>query len=122
MLASGKFLIDCCKQLEIPIVVTEQYPKVFQNTCKELHFDGMSPFAKTSFSMLTDEVTQHLSTLSQFKSNQKHAIIFGLEVYTHLFFFLCFHSLIVFCFFAFCFLFACVFPSIFAKYRMFKHT
>lgn len=69
------------------MVVTEQYPKVFENTVPELgqHLQSASQprgarvFSKMSFSMLTPDVVQHLSAVAP---AYESAVLFGIE--THL--------------------------------------
>eukprot|EP00088_Acartia_fossae_P033715 TRINITY_DN3454_c0_g1_i11.p1 TRINITY_DN3454_c0_g1~~TRINITY_DN3454_c0_g1_i11.p1 ORF type:complete len:165 (-),score=18.97 TRINITY_DN3454_c0_g1_i11:642-1136(-) len=50
------------KLLEIPLVVTEQYPQGLGNTVSSIgiYSHGIEPFVKTSFSMVTPEVSKHL--------------------------------------------------------------
>ena len=59
-------LNDVAKTLSIPVIITEQYPKAFGTTIPEitLHEDT-KVFAKRKFSMMTDEVSTHLHSLSK---------------------------------------------------------
>ena len=48
---------DAASVLEIPVVVTEQYPKIFGSTMADVGCaEGTPTFAKRKFSMMTDEV------------------------------------------------------------------
>lgn len=53
-------LVEGAKVLEMPIVVTEQYPKGLGSTVNELNVQGLPTFAKTQFSMLVPDVREHL--------------------------------------------------------------
>ena len=71
-------LNDVAKTLSIPIVITEQYPKAFGTTIPEiiLHEDT-KVFAKRKFSMMTDEVSTHLHSLT----NKSQIILCGVEAH-----------------------------------------
>ena len=83
---TSKFLVSSAEALSIPVIATEQYPKAFLPTIQELRdamsvggdpqptlaVEGKSPglscpapqvFAKTKFSMCTEEVDTALSAL-----------------------------------------------------------
>jgi hypothetical protein len=52
--------------LQVPVIATEQYPKVFGPTIPELQLDAAVPiFAKKKFSMMTEEVTAAYTTLNR---------------------------------------------------------
>eukprot|EP00088_Acartia_fossae_P033713 TRINITY_DN3454_c0_g1_i1.p1 TRINITY_DN3454_c0_g1~~TRINITY_DN3454_c0_g1_i1.p1 ORF type:complete len:213 (-),score=37.93 TRINITY_DN3454_c0_g1_i1:642-1244(-) len=55
-------MVEGAKLLEIPLVVTEQYPQGLGNTVSSIgiYSHGIEPFVKTSFSMVTPEVSKHL--------------------------------------------------------------
>lgn len=74
--ATAKALLACAESMNIPVIVTEQYPKFFQNTVAELDVSRAKVFAKTKFSMCTDEVMAHVHTLGR-----KSAVLFGLETH-----------------------------------------
>eukprot|EP00339_Tiarina_fusa_P028145 CAMPEP_0117021180 /NCGR_PEP_ID=MMETSP0472-20121206/16006_1 /TAXON_ID=693140 ORGANISM="Tiarina fusus, Strain LIS" /NCGR_SAMPLE_ID=MMETSP0472 /ASSEMBLY_ACC=CAM_ASM_000603 /LENGTH=149 /DNA_ID=CAMNT_0004726583 /DNA_START=160 /DNA_END=609 /DNA_ORIENTATION=+ len=67
--------------MNIPIVVTEQYPKAFGRTVEELKVpetkDNIAVFAKTKFSMCTDEVKEHLEKISGIEQ----VILCGIETH-----------------------------------------
>ncbi|XP_074926857.1 isochorismatase domain-containing protein 2 isoform X1 [Chelonoidis abingdonii] len=54
--------------LEIPVVVTEQYPQGLGPTVPELGAEGLRKFPKTCFSMLVPEVEQELGALPHLRS------------------------------------------------------
>jgi nicotinamidase-related amidase len=67
--------------LNIPIVITQQYTKVFGETIPDVFADpedmkACPIFEKKKFSMCTDEVKSHLSTL-----NKQSVVIFGIEAH-----------------------------------------
>ena len=53
-------LMKSCRIMEVPIVVTEQYPKALGNTIAELDTAGCTVLEKTRFSMVPED--QSLST------------------------------------------------------------
>lgn len=79
---------------DIPLVVTEQYPKALGHTSKRicgsntnmclivssLDISGAKVFEKTKFSMLTDEVATYLADLKN-TENRRSAVLFGLETH-----------------------------------------
>jgi len=76
-------LTKVSRTLDIPIVVTRQYPKVFGATCLEIQAEldkvkdkaMVADFAKTQFSMLTPEVREHCATLA----DREKVIMCGIE-------------------------------------------
>ncbi|CAF1280793.1 unnamed protein product [Adineta ricciae] len=56
-------LLQACKLLGVPFVVTEQYPKGLGRTVPELDIGDTKPFEKTLFSMCTPDVISHMKTL-----------------------------------------------------------
>ncbi|RWS08472.1 mitochondrial associated endoribonuclease MAR1-isochorismatase superfamily-like protein [Dinothrombium tinctorium] len=58
-------LLKAAKILDIPVVVTEQYPKGLGSTVPEIglsEFPDIQPIAKTQFSMLTEDVIKKMET------------------------------------------------------------
>ncbi|KAA0703124.1 Isochorismatase domain-containing protein 2 [Triplophysa tibetana] len=68
-------LLQACQILNIPQILTEQYPKGLGPTVPELGADGLKPHEKTSFSMLTDSVKSSLKTLG----DPQQIILCGIE-------------------------------------------
>lgn len=75
-------LIAIAKDLEIPIVVTEQYPKGLGQTVPEIraNLEGVSAYEKISFTAYTDEVDAALENLGR-----KKIIIVGMETHVCVF-------------------------------------
>ncbi|KAI8882458.1 Isochorismatase hydrolase [Backusella circina FSU 941] len=68
-------MIKASKLLDIPIVVTEQYPKAFGKTVSELDIsDASISLEKTKFSMYLPEVSELLK-----KKNIKSVLLLGIE-------------------------------------------
>ncbi|KAJ8600048.1 hypothetical protein CTAYLR_001823 [Chrysophaeum taylorii] len=63
LVRSSSFLVRSASTLGVPVVVTEQYPKVFKKTVPDVLVPEAKVFEKTRFSMCTDEVKAHLETL-----------------------------------------------------------
>ncbi|KAF6203969.1 hypothetical protein GE061_002307 [Apolygus lucorum] len=77
---SANKLLRASKILDIPLVVTEQYPTGLGHTVSELeisHANGVFP--KTKFSMMTPEVTVQLDSLCE--GNVLCVVLFGLETH-----------------------------------------
>ena len=73
--------ISGCSILDIPIIVTEQYPKGLGSTVKELELDLCKvalKTEKTQFNMLTPEVEAALPTLT--KETLSSVVLCGIEV------------------------------------------
>merc|ERR1719277_331820 len=62
ILAVSNRLLQSAKILDVPVIVTEQYPKGLGPTCSELDVSGLPVFPKTQFSMCVPDVKQHLKT------------------------------------------------------------
>ncbi|CAF0818583.1 unnamed protein product [Adineta steineri] len=71
-------LLQACKILDVPYVVTEQYPKGLGRTVTELEIGDVKPFEKTLFSMCTPDV---ISYIKEQVKDFKTAIICGLEAH-----------------------------------------
>ena len=72
-------LCSASKILEIPLVVTEQYPKGLGSTVPEVDIEHGKTFPKTIFTMCTEPVRDHLNSV---RPNAKSFVLFGLEVST----------------------------------------
>ncbi|XP_067836649.1 isochorismatase domain-containing protein 2 [Heptranchias perlo] len=68
-------MLQAAKVLEIPVVVTEQYPKGLGPTVPELGAEGLKKFNKTCFSMLCPEVERELRSIPKLES----VILCGIE-------------------------------------------
>jgi nicotinamidase-related amidase len=81
VIRTAQYMTSVAKALDIPIVATQQYTKVFGPTVPECFADPedlkKTPiFEKKLFSMLTDEASEHIRTL-----NRSSYIIFGIEAH-----------------------------------------
>jgi len=73
----AKRLIECGKLLDIPLVVTEQYPKGLGNTITELDISHSAlKVEKTKFSMMLPEVEAKLQEIKP-----EHIVLFGIEAH-----------------------------------------
>nr|KAG5694281.1 hypothetical protein BaRGS_031999 [Batillaria attramentaria] len=76
----AKRLVSATKILNIPLVVTEQYPKGLGSTVQELDVSSaVCVVPKTKFSMVLPEVEGTLKTLCEGKV--KHIVLFGIETH-----------------------------------------
>ncbi|XP_078062835.1 isochorismatase domain-containing protein 2 isoform X2 [Mustelus asterias] len=66
---------NASRVLDIPVIVTEQYPRGLGPTVPELGAEDLRKFEKTCFSMLTPEVEKELRALPQIQS----VILCGIE-------------------------------------------
>ena len=82
VITRAALLNDACKVLNIPVVVTEQYPKTFGKTVPELVLreDITQVFEKRRFSMLTDDVWPMLKGQLGTAGGRKQFILVGVEV------------------------------------------
>ena len=72
-------LIEACKEMDMPIVITEQYPRGIGPTVDEIKNiinDDVKIFEKTSFTGYTEEVKLALEA-----SNRKKVLITGMETH-----------------------------------------
>jgi len=81
VIRTSKLLTSASKELNIPLVITEQYPKVFGPTIRdcfedESHLQSTPTFPKKLFSMMTPEVSEHIKSL-----NATSFILFGIETH-----------------------------------------
>ncbi|XP_046417571.1 isochorismatase domain-containing protein 1-like [Neodiprion virginianus] len=81
IVANSAKLVNGMRLLDVPIIVTEQNPKALGNTVSELDITGAKgPFAKTKFSMYTEEVRKELSTLCS-GSPPESVVLIGIEAH-----------------------------------------
>jgi len=72
-------LLTASKLLDIPLIVTEQYPKGLGKTIPELNIDhAVTRVEKTLFSMIVPEVKDVLAKLNR---PSLQAVLFGLETH-----------------------------------------
>lgn len=83
ILASAKLLISLAHHLKMPVIATEQYPKVFGHTYAELLkiTDNIRVIEKTKFSMNVDGVVDLLKGLKQAQGVSKHIILCGFDAH-----------------------------------------
>ena len=73
-------LLNVAEELDLPLIVTEQYPKGLGPTIAELESKNASVFEKLSFSGFRDEkIRAHFKTLED--SGIKHVIVCGVEAH-----------------------------------------
>jgi nicotinamidase-related amidase len=60
VVSSARTLLAATRELQVPAVVTEQYPKALGKTVPELNVTDLPVFEKKLFSMCTEDVLQHL--------------------------------------------------------------
>uniref|UniRef100_A0A8D0GZE9 Isochorismatase domain containing 2 n=1 Tax=Sphenodon punctatus TaxID=8508 RepID=A0A8D0GZE9_SPHPU len=56
-------MLQVARVLEVPVIVTEQYPKGLGRTVPELGADGIPTYEKTCFSMVTPEVEREMAAV-----------------------------------------------------------
>ena len=84
VISTASFLLKIAKELSIPVIVTEQYSKVFGPTVPELNLDecieaGIAKkFEKRQFSMITPDVKFSITVLNP---NCTSVVIFGIETH-----------------------------------------
>ena len=81
VISTSQYMTSVAKALDIPVVITQQYTKVFGNTVEDCFADpedlqNTPMFEKKLFSMLTDECKTHLATL-----NRSSYVLFGIEAH-----------------------------------------
>lgn len=81
VIRTAQYMTSVAKALDIPIVITQQYTKVFGETISDTfadpdHMKHVPVFEKKKFSMCTEEVKSHLNSL-----NKQSVIIFGIEAH-----------------------------------------
>ncbi|XP_069135709.1 isochorismatase domain-containing protein 1-like [Argopecten irradians] len=73
-------ILEASKLLNIPVIVTEQYPKGLGSTVEELDIShAAGKFDKTKFSMMLPEVEEKLKTLCG--GDVQHVVLLGIEAH-----------------------------------------
>jgi len=64
----SKWVLSAARELKMPVIATEQYPKALGSTVKEVkaELEGAHMFEKTQFSMLTETVGELLPDYESF--------------------------------------------------------
>lgn len=81
MLTNTQKLIAAGKSMQVPLLVTEQYPEKLGRTAAELdigHAKGV--FSKSLFSMVTPEVQGKIAELFGAQNQLQSVVLFGIEV------------------------------------------
>jgi nicotinamidase-related amidase len=78
---TARYMTSVAKALEVPVVVTQQYTKVFGDTVADCFADPedlkkVPIFEKKQFSMCTEEVSSHVDSLKK-----DSVILFGIEAH-----------------------------------------
>lgn len=79
---TSRYMTSVAKALEVPVLITQQYTKVFGNTVRDCFANPDEDlarypvFEKKKFSMCTDELSTHLDGL-----NRESVILFGIEAH-----------------------------------------
>eukprot|EP00600_Ochromonadales_sp_CCMP1393_P009849 CAMPEP_0174972358 /NCGR_PEP_ID=MMETSP0004_2-20121128/10581_1 /TAXON_ID=420556 /ORGANISM="Ochromonas sp., Strain CCMP1393" /LENGTH=213 /DNA_ID=CAMNT_0016222565 /DNA_START=21 /DNA_END=662 /DNA_ORIENTATION=+ len=77
LISKCSFMNKACNALDIPCIITEQYPKAFGSTVPEiLAYPTTQKFEKKKFSMLTDEVSAALV-----ESGKTQVVLCGIEAH-----------------------------------------
>ena len=81
VISTARYMTSVAKALNIPVVVTQQYTKVFGDTVKDCFADPNDiaeypVVEKKQFSMCVDEVNKQLSLL-----NRNSVVLFGIEAH-----------------------------------------
>jgi nicotinamidase-related amidase len=79
---TSRYMTSVANALDIPIVITQQYTKVFGDTVKDCFADpeqdmkNIPIFEKKNFSMCTKEVSEHMQELKK-----ESIVLFGIEAH-----------------------------------------
>lgn len=76
VVSGSQRMVGASKELGVPLIVTEQYPKGLGHTVADIDVSAATVVAKTDFSMVVPEVKEKLESLSA-----RDAVIFGLEAH-----------------------------------------
>lgn len=76
ILIRTKILSKSFDLFNIPVIITEQYPKGLGKTAQEVDNENYKHFEKTKFSIFTDEMKNYLK-----EKNKENIIIVGMETH-----------------------------------------
>jgi hypothetical protein len=79
VISTASFLLDSAKAMNVPVVVTEQYPRGLGHTVPDLDVSGLDVISKTKFSMFVPEV-EECFTKAKLPVAGAHVVLFGIEV------------------------------------------
>lgn len=86
-------LIKAGQILDVPLIVTEQFPERFGGTVKELNIDHRKArYTKLQFSMITPDVRTKIHKLFRGENKLRSVVLFGIEVSFQLFMYILFRS------------------------------
>lgn len=74
----AQIMVRSAKILDIPLIITEQYPQRLGNIVSEIDTSYGFKFAKTKFSMYSKEVEDKLKS---FNRDLKSVVLFGIEAH-----------------------------------------
>ena len=90
IVSTAKYLTSTATELDIPIIATQQYTKVFGPTVTDCFANGQEGiddllaknrvFEKKMFSMMTDEVTERIQNDDELK-DRSSVVLFGIEAH-----------------------------------------
>jgi nicotinamidase-related amidase len=85
VVSTSRYMTSVAKALDIPVVITQQYTKVFGDTVKDCFADPEADlkkypiFEKKKFSMCTEEVCKHMD--EELNNKKESVILFGIEAH-----------------------------------------
>lgn len=89
VIATAQYLTSCASELDIPLIATQQYTKVFGPTTADCFANGQEGvdnlmskgriFEKKKFSMLTDDLVECMMT--DYMKDRKSCVLFGIEAH-----------------------------------------
>lgn len=81
LVTNTKKLVKVGELLDVPLIVSEQYPERFGGTVEELDIGHKKyGFSKTQFSMMTPELWQNIDELFGTSNPLRSVVLFGIEV------------------------------------------
>lgn len=81
MVNNTQKLLEAGRVLDVPLIVTEQYPERLGNTVKELEIGHKAAlYSKSLFSMVTPDVKAKIDELFCAEKKLESVVLFGIEV------------------------------------------